>query len=138
MKLSAELRSLIKKPCYARPFVSDGLPRSCDVVVIGENPATKMNINWWRFWNDKNGFNLAEFERTYEKARVADGKPPVSDRRLPAPLELTRPRVREKSLKNFRKSPRRVTFESEQRVAETTIRARGGIRFFWSTFHGLA
>jgi hypothetical protein len=37
------------------------------------------------------------------------------DRRLPALLEPTRPRVREKSLKNFPQSPRRVTFESEQR-----------------------
>lgn len=82
MKLSAELRSLIKKPCYDRPFVCDGSPRSCDIVVIGENPATKMKGDWWHFWDDKNGFNLGKFENAYEKARLADDKPPISPTRL--------------------------------------------------------
>jgi hypothetical protein len=81
MSLADELHRLIPSPCCDRPFVCDGLPESCDVVVIGENPATKINVNWWRFWDDKNGFNLAKFERAYEKARVADGKPAVSPTR---------------------------------------------------------
>jgi len=53
-----ELRNLIPKPCPDRPFVCAGLPELCDVVVIGENPATKMKIDWWCFWTDKNGFNF--------------------------------------------------------------------------------
>jgi hypothetical protein len=60
--------------------------------------------------------------------------PNVCQRALPALLEPTRPRVREKSLKNFPQSPRRVTFESEERVAETTIRAEEGLDFFGRRF----
>jgi len=79
-----ELRNLIKDhPCHDRPFVCDGLPELCDVVVIGENPATEMNEDWWSFWDKKiGGFDLCEFEEAYEKARVARGKPPKSKTRL--------------------------------------------------------
>jgi hypothetical protein len=91
----AELGSLIKKPCYDRPFVCDGLPRSCDVVVIGENPATKMNSDWWDFWDDENGFNLSKFEKAYQEARQADDKPPIS------PTRLRLKRLRSNGLKCF-------------------------------------
>jgi hypothetical protein len=82
MSLADELRKLIPRPCYDRPFVCDGLPVSCDVVVIGENPATKMNIDWWHFWDDENGFNLGKFEEAYEEARRVKDKPPISRTRL--------------------------------------------------------
>jgi hypothetical protein len=73
-----ELRSLIPQPCHDRPFVCDGLPDSCEVIVIGENPATKTRSDWWKFWSDEGGFDLQQFERTYEKARVDAKKPKVS------------------------------------------------------------
>jgi hypothetical protein len=67
MTLSAELLKLnVPKPCCGqRPFVCDGLPESCDVVVIGDNPGRLMNKDWWQFWHDENGFNLGEFEQAY-------------------------------------------------------------------------
>jgi hypothetical protein len=82
MSLADELHRLIPAPCNDRPFVCDGLPGSCDVVVIGENPATPMNGDWWRFWDGENGFNLGEFEHAYEEERRARGQRPISQARL--------------------------------------------------------
>jgi hypothetical protein len=36
-----------------------------------------MKGDWWHFWDDKNGFSLGKFENAYEKARLADDKPPI-------------------------------------------------------------
>ena len=70
-----ELRELIPKPpCRDRPFVCDGLPELCDVVVIGENPAQIMNSDWWGFW-DVNRFNFGKFEKAYKEARLANNEP---------------------------------------------------------------
>jgi hypothetical protein len=65
-----------------QPFVCNRLPASCDVVVIGENPASKMKKDWWLFWDHKNGFHLDKFEEAYKKARLANSKPPISPTRL--------------------------------------------------------
>jgi hypothetical protein len=54
----------------------------CDVVVIGENPAQTMKDDWWRFWDDKNGFNLGKFEEAYKEARLANNLRPISRSRL--------------------------------------------------------
>ncbi len=82
MSLSSELHRLIPDPCFDRPFVCDGPPESCDVMVIGENPATKMGTDWWSFWDDEKGFDLGKFERAYEEARLAVGKRAISNTRL--------------------------------------------------------
>ena len=39
------LKAVIPSPCYERPFVCDGFPDTCEVLVIGENPATPL-IAW--------------------------------------------------------------------------------------------
>jgi len=77
-----ELHELIPKPCRDRPFVCDGPPEKCDVVVIGENPGTKIKNDWWCFW-DKKGFDLAKFERAYiEARRLANRRRPIGPARL--------------------------------------------------------
>jgi hypothetical protein len=81
MSLANELHRLIPSPCRDRPFVCDGLPASCDVVVIGENPAQEMNNNWWDFWDDETGFDFARFEQAYEKKRRDHGLSPISQTR---------------------------------------------------------
>jgi hypothetical protein len=81
MSLTDELRKLIPAPCRDRPFVCDGQPERCDVIVIGENPAINLNADWWRFWDDATGFDLAEFEREYASARQTSGKSRVSSTR---------------------------------------------------------
>ena len=81
MTLISDLHSIIPHPCHDRPFVCDGLPQSCTVLVVGENPATNMDTNWWSYWSDETGFNLSKFEYDYEARRRAQGKRAVSPTR---------------------------------------------------------
>jgi hypothetical protein len=72
--LITEIRALIPpSPCPVRPFVCRGLPQSCNVLVIGHNPATEIGADWWRWWNDEAGFDLDAFERDYKAQRLAMG-----------------------------------------------------------------
>jgi hypothetical protein len=79
--LTKFLHERYQEPCNERPFVCDGLPETCNVIIIGENPATKLNVDWWSFWNDANGFDLAKFEKQYQETRRSFGKEPVSKTR---------------------------------------------------------
>jgi hypothetical protein len=80
--MAKQLHKLIHQPCFDRPFVCDGLPEQCNVIVIGENPATRLKTDWWSFWNDKTGFDLQKFERMYAKERQLKNNRPVSNTRL--------------------------------------------------------
>jgi hypothetical protein len=51
-------------------------------MIIGENPATRMQSDWWSFWDDKTGFDLRRFEASYSEARILAGKRPVTNTRL--------------------------------------------------------
>lgn len=82
MTLISDLHSLIPSPCHDRPFVCDGLPQSCTVIVVGENPATDMDSDWWSYWSDETGFDLSRFEHDYEARRRAQGRLAVSNTRL--------------------------------------------------------
>lgn len=82
MDLTETLHHLLPSPCCARPFVCDGRPEACEVIVIGENPVTKLDTDWWSFWNDASGFDLERFEEAYERARSCAGKRPISNTRL--------------------------------------------------------
>jgi hypothetical protein len=82
MSFADYLHRVLPSPCFYRPFVSDGHPESCSVMVIGENPATETSADWWSFWRDDTGFNLAQFEANYIKVRLQSGKRPVSNTRL--------------------------------------------------------
>lgn len=79
--INSQLRKIIPQPCFERPFVCDGQPDSCTVIVIGENPATPLSYDWWEFWNDQKGFNLQEFEIRYEADRLKQGKGKISNTR---------------------------------------------------------
>ncbi len=73
MKLNVLLHAALPTPCFDRPFVCDGRPECCTVIVIGENPATRMYKDWWSFWDDGTGFDLRMFEDQYETSRRAPG-----------------------------------------------------------------
>ena len=45
-----QLAGVIGRPTDLRPFVCEGSPLDCDVFIVGSNPATKMEGDWWRFW----------------------------------------------------------------------------------------
>lgn len=76
-----KLYSLIPSPCYERPFVCDGHPEQCTVIVIGKNPVTPLARDWWSYWDDNSGFDLEMFQSVYESERVVAQKPPVSPTR---------------------------------------------------------
>ena len=55
-----------------RPFVCDGYPATCHVMVVGQNPATDLSEDWWLFWDTEYGFKESSFESAYEKHRGKD------------------------------------------------------------------
>lgn len=80
-RFTEAIRLTLPSPCWGRPFVCDGDPDKCTVLVIGENPATEVGVDWWSYWSDRSGFNYAHWRSEYEARRVARGKPPVSPTR---------------------------------------------------------
>lgn len=55
LELEQELRKLLDPTHHARPFICDGSPFGCDVVIVGINPATV--TPFWPFWNPSSGFD---------------------------------------------------------------------------------
>lgn len=80
-KFSEALRETVPQPCFGRPFVCDGNPENCSVVVIGENPATKLAVDWWSYWDDSTGFQFTKWNEMYQGLRTKDGKSAVSNTR---------------------------------------------------------
>ncbi|MGX9350086.1 hypothetical protein ACS3QZ_02685 [Shimia sp. W99] len=66
-------KELLPRPCYQRPFVCDGFPQDQDVIVIGENPATVMDADWWGYWDETSGFDRARFMADYARKRSISG-----------------------------------------------------------------
>lgn len=63
------------KKTYLRPFVCDGNPLDCEVMIVGLNPASKVKNGFWKFWDlSKGGFDRAAFETHYAKLRRRAGK----------------------------------------------------------------
>lgn len=60
----------------------EGNPDQCTVVVVGENPATELGVDWWQHWDESRGFLFAEWTAAYEESRRGGGKPAVSPTRL--------------------------------------------------------
>ena len=87
MSLSSELHRLIPDPCFDRPFVCDGPPESCDVMVIGENPATKMGTDWWSFWDDEKGFRPGQIRAGLRGGAIGCWQ--ASNLQHPSPVEAT-------------------------------------------------
>ncbi len=73
------LSATIPTPCYERPFVCDGFPSESQVIVIGENPATPLSVDWWTFWNPETGFDYQSFLNHYlkERSRIGKGTSPT-------------------------------------------------------------
>jgi hypothetical protein len=73
---TALLEEVIPSPCNDRPFVCDGDPEASKVMVIGENPATPTDKDWWSYWDIKTGFNYKDFKTDYDKEKEAKEKNP--------------------------------------------------------------
>lgn len=70
-KFERELRDLIGSASGARPFVCDGSPLDAEIFLVGFNPATQMNADFWSFWRPDWGFDKTAWRETYEKERAA-------------------------------------------------------------------
>jgi len=81
-QFSEALMKAIPRPCRGRPFVCEGSPEQCLVVVIGENPATELNVDWWEYWDESRGFLFDEWTAVYQQLRKRSGKAAVSPTRL--------------------------------------------------------
>ena len=68
------LKDTIPSPCFERPFVCEGLPSDSPVIVVGENPATPLTVDWWSFWRANTGFDYQTFLDTYLEERSKIGK----------------------------------------------------------------
>jgi hypothetical protein len=70
------LKDVIAPRCYERPFVCNGFPSASSVIVIGENPATRLDTDWWSYWNDDTGFDYNVFLKQYkiERERIIKQK----------------------------------------------------------------
>lgn len=64
-----------------RPFVCDGYPNECHVMIVGTNPATPLDTEWRDFWKPDYGFDYNLFVCKYANARVKKGKDPFSKTR---------------------------------------------------------
>jgi hypothetical protein len=52
-----------------RPFVGDGSPFKAKAFIVGRNPATPLDREFWYFWDDTKGFDRAKFDAEYHKVR---------------------------------------------------------------------
>ncbi|RWQ57830.1 hypothetical protein [Mesorhizobium sp.] len=66
-----ELVALIGRPTDLRPFVCEGSPLTCDVFLVGFNPATEMRTDFWEFWRPGYGYDKAAWFKRYLEERAA-------------------------------------------------------------------
>jgi hypothetical protein len=77
----AKLKGLIGRPTDLRPFVCNGSPLTCDVIIVGINPATLLNADFWDFWFPGYGFGKAAWFEAYLQARRVQPLKPGKKRR---------------------------------------------------------
>lgn len=78
------LAGAIGSPTTLRPFVCHGSPLDCEVFVVGYNPATAMDGDWWRYWRSGKGFDREAWWSDYLAQR--GGKPSKTRKRSDAIL----------------------------------------------------
>jgi hypothetical protein len=81
-----KLAALIGRPSDLRPFVCDGSPLTCEVFLVGFNPATIMDADFWDFWRPGYGYDKTAWFRRYLEERAAKPlKPGISRRHAISP-----------------------------------------------------
>lgn len=71
-----KLAELIGRPTDLRPFVCEGSPLACEVFLVGFNPATGMQADFWQFWRPGYGYDkLAWFQRYLDERATKPLKP---------------------------------------------------------------
>ncbi|MDY8109408.1 hypothetical protein U0C82_09675 [Fulvimarina sp. 2208YS6-2-32] len=55
-EFESQLTATIGRPTELRPFVCEDYLLDCEVFIVGYNPATKMDGDWWRYWKRGYGY----------------------------------------------------------------------------------
>lgn len=76
---TATLEEILDRPPLLgqRPFVCDGYPDECHVMIIGTNPATPLEMDWWDCWIPDYGFDYNLFMSRYINTRRKLGRSPL-------------------------------------------------------------
>lgn len=73
-EFSTTLRSLLANRPLSRPFICNGSPLDCQVMLVGFNAATPMQAGFLDFWSDQEGFDFSAWQQVYMTERQAKGK----------------------------------------------------------------
>lgn len=76
-----KLAELIGRPTDLRPFVCDGSPLACEVFLVGFNPATVLQADFWQFWRPGYGYDKTAWFQRYLDERAAKPLKPGRTRR---------------------------------------------------------
>jgi hypothetical protein len=68
------LAGIIGRPTDLRPFVCEGSPLDCPVFIVGYNPATTLDGDWWRFWMPGHGYRKTMWWDAYRAHRTQPSK----------------------------------------------------------------
>lgn len=74
IEFEKSLGTIINRPTALRPFVCDGSPLECQIFLVGIEPATKMETEFWEFWRSGYGYDRQAWADAYERARRIQGK----------------------------------------------------------------
>ncbi len=77
----AELVHLIGRPTTLRPLICEGSPLAAQVFIVGYNPASRIEGDWWSHWQPGYGFRKSDWQRAYLAAR---GRPSKTRARIDA------------------------------------------------------
>ena len=80
-QFETQLANLIGCPSKQRPFICDGSPLTCQVFLVGANPATEIEEDFWTFWQTGTGFDKQAWMTTYLKERKMRPLKPGKTRR---------------------------------------------------------
>jgi hypothetical protein len=68
------LAELIGRPSTLRAFVCDGSPLECSVFIVGLNPATASERDFWEYWHPVKGFMKAMWREDHVAERKKAGE----------------------------------------------------------------
>lgn len=80
-EFETQLAELIGRPSDQRPFVCEGSPLDCSVFIVGFNPATTMDADFWSFWRSGSGFDKKAWLEEYKRDRAQRPLKPGKTRR---------------------------------------------------------
>jgi hypothetical protein len=75
------LRARIGSPAFVRPFVCEGSPLECRAFIVGSNPATALELDYWSFWERGYGFHRTIWAEASRAQRRAAGKAEITPTR---------------------------------------------------------